>query len=318
MRWVSERLTLNQQRYAYAWRTLMNADIILAGGSDAPVENCDPFRGIHDAIYRRARINEIDVLETTEAAVKVEGIETNQTQDNKKQKINNDSSSMTTNSSIALLKENNSNNNNIVEMKYPYLESEADTYRKEECLSFSEALNIYTIGAAFAGYAEHYMGRIQVDYVGDFIVIDAPPINDTNLQNEGLDRYLCTVKPNMMVIGGKVLYYNKNKINKLQTNAYTKKTQPITENDFKITQTQCLADSSSTKKDSPAELRTTSISAISHKHMDTDDHNTKLQQKPLTRAEQQVTMKGPFIPGKNGRFRCACIFLGQAHLCYQI
>ncbi len=42
----------------------------------------------------------------------------------------------------------------------------------EECLSFSEALRLYTIGGAYACYAERKMGRIAPGYQADFVVVD--------------------------------------------------------------------------------------------------------------------------------------------------
>jgi predicted amidohydrolase YtcJ len=38
---------------AYAWRTLLNHNTILAFGSDAPVESPNPFWGLHAAVTRR-------------------------------------------------------------------------------------------------------------------------------------------------------------------------------------------------------------------------------------------------------------------------
>lgn len=55
MRWVQERLSVQKQMYAYAWKTLMKSDVVVAGGSDAPIESCSPFTGIYDAIERRSR-----------------------------------------------------------------------------------------------------------------------------------------------------------------------------------------------------------------------------------------------------------------------
>ncbi|GAB5030992.1 metal-dependent amidohydrolase 3 [Nannochloropsis oceanica] len=42
----------------------------------------------------------------------------------------------------------------------------------EECLSFSEALRLYTIGGAYACHAERKLGRIAPGYQADFVVID--------------------------------------------------------------------------------------------------------------------------------------------------
>lgn len=52
MRWVGDRLHPEQFAYAYAWKTLMQSGIHVAGGSDAPVEHPSPFIGLHDAIFR--------------------------------------------------------------------------------------------------------------------------------------------------------------------------------------------------------------------------------------------------------------------------
>jgi predicted amidohydrolase YtcJ len=38
---------------AYAWRSLLDAGTVLAFGSDCPVEDLDPFQGIHAAVTRR-------------------------------------------------------------------------------------------------------------------------------------------------------------------------------------------------------------------------------------------------------------------------
>jgi len=39
--------------YAYGWRTQLEAGAVLAFGSDAPVEDFNPFWGIHAAVTRR-------------------------------------------------------------------------------------------------------------------------------------------------------------------------------------------------------------------------------------------------------------------------
>ncbi|WP_017726570.1 amidohydrolase [Halalkalibacterium ligniniphilum] len=51
--WVEERLGSERLRYAFAWRTLLEAGIYCAGGSDAPIEPVDPLLGIHAAITRK-------------------------------------------------------------------------------------------------------------------------------------------------------------------------------------------------------------------------------------------------------------------------
>src|SRR5699024_853263 len=51
--WGEERLGAVRMKHAYAWKTLMDAGVICAGGSDAPVEPVDPLLGIHAAVTRK-------------------------------------------------------------------------------------------------------------------------------------------------------------------------------------------------------------------------------------------------------------------------
>lgn len=55
MRWVGERLGPDRLRGAYAWRSLLATGTIIAGGSDFPVEDPNPFHGLHAAVTRRPR-----------------------------------------------------------------------------------------------------------------------------------------------------------------------------------------------------------------------------------------------------------------------
>lgn len=48
--WVAERLGSDRLTYSYAWKTLLEEGIILAGGSDAPIENADPLLGMNAAM----------------------------------------------------------------------------------------------------------------------------------------------------------------------------------------------------------------------------------------------------------------------------
>ena len=47
-RWGSQRF-----RYAYAWKSLLQADLRVQFGSDAPVESINPIYGIHAAVTRQ-------------------------------------------------------------------------------------------------------------------------------------------------------------------------------------------------------------------------------------------------------------------------
>jgi predicted amidohydrolase YtcJ len=53
MAWVEERLGPERLPGAYAWRSLLDTGVIIAGGSDFPVENPNPFHGIYAAVTRR-------------------------------------------------------------------------------------------------------------------------------------------------------------------------------------------------------------------------------------------------------------------------
>ncbi len=53
MPWAGERLGRERIAWAYRWRTLLDARAAMAGGSDAPVEDPDPRRGLWAAVTRR-------------------------------------------------------------------------------------------------------------------------------------------------------------------------------------------------------------------------------------------------------------------------
>ena len=50
MAWAAERLGPERLRGAYAWRSLLATGVVIAGGSDFPVESPNPFHGIHAAV----------------------------------------------------------------------------------------------------------------------------------------------------------------------------------------------------------------------------------------------------------------------------
>ncbi|MEN1939165.1 amidohydrolase [Paenibacillus sp. 102] len=54
---VIEKLGEHRLRYAYAWKTLLGAELHCAGGSDAPIEQVNPFLGIYSAVTRRSFID---------------------------------------------------------------------------------------------------------------------------------------------------------------------------------------------------------------------------------------------------------------------
>lgn len=48
--WVADRLGPTRLTYSYAWKTLREEGIVLAGGSDAPIESADPLLGMNAAM----------------------------------------------------------------------------------------------------------------------------------------------------------------------------------------------------------------------------------------------------------------------------
>jgi predicted amidohydrolase YtcJ len=53
MAWAAERLGPDRLAGAYAWRSLLTTGVVVAGGSDFPVESPSPFHGIFASVARR-------------------------------------------------------------------------------------------------------------------------------------------------------------------------------------------------------------------------------------------------------------------------
>lgn len=51
--WAQERLGDARIKHSYAWKSMFDAGVICAGGSDSPVEPIDPLLGIHAAVTRK-------------------------------------------------------------------------------------------------------------------------------------------------------------------------------------------------------------------------------------------------------------------------
>lgn len=51
--WVLDRVGAERTEYLYAWKKLLQAGVVCAGGSDAPIEPLDPLLGMHAAVTRR-------------------------------------------------------------------------------------------------------------------------------------------------------------------------------------------------------------------------------------------------------------------------
>ena len=53
MKWATDRLGPDRITYAYAWRSFLDHNVVLAFGTDYPVELINPFRGLYAAITRQ-------------------------------------------------------------------------------------------------------------------------------------------------------------------------------------------------------------------------------------------------------------------------
>ncbi len=53
MKWATDRLGPERIKYAYAWKSFLDHHVVLAFGTDYPVELINPFRGLYSAITRK-------------------------------------------------------------------------------------------------------------------------------------------------------------------------------------------------------------------------------------------------------------------------
>ena len=53
MNWAEARLGPDRVKYSYAWRTFLDHHVVLAFGTDYPVESISPFRGLYAAVTRQ-------------------------------------------------------------------------------------------------------------------------------------------------------------------------------------------------------------------------------------------------------------------------
>lgn len=114
--WVEQRLGKSRLKYSYAWKTLIENGINVAGGSDSPIEDPNPLKGMYAAIFRK--------------------------------------------------------------------NPKGESWRPEERLNFNEAIDLYTKGTAYSIYEENRLGKIQRNFIADFIIVDKDVIDKPELLNE--------------------------------------------------------------------------------------------------------------------------------------
>jgi predicted amidohydrolase YtcJ len=105
MRWAEARLGPERAATSYAWKSVLGHDVVLAFGTDYPIEPITPFRGIFAAVTRTD-------------------------------------------------------------------ETDKTSYHTNEKITLEQALQAYTIGAAYAEFAEQRLGKLSAGYWADFVVLD--------------------------------------------------------------------------------------------------------------------------------------------------
>jgi len=74
MRWAAERLGPERVHGAYAWRSVLDTGTIIANGSDFPVEDPNPFHGLHAAVTRRPLAGDAPAWEPEQRMTRLEAV----------------------------------------------------------------------------------------------------------------------------------------------------------------------------------------------------------------------------------------------------
>ena len=74
MRWAGERLGPDRLPGAYAWRSLLATGTVIANGSDFPVEDPNPFHGLHAAVTRRPRTGDSSGWQPEQRMTRLEAV----------------------------------------------------------------------------------------------------------------------------------------------------------------------------------------------------------------------------------------------------
>ncbi len=133
-RFCEKRIGKERSKYAYAWRSLLDAGAKMAFGSDYSVEPLDPMEGMYAAVSRKDRQGE-----------------------------------------------------------------EGDGWFPEQKLTMAEAIEFYTLGAAYAQFMEDRKGMIREGYLADIVIVNQ------DLFTIPEDRIMKT-KVDITIVGGKVVY----------------------------------------------------------------------------------------------------------------
>jgi predicted amidohydrolase YtcJ len=105
MNWAESRLGPKRAAHSYAWAEFLKHGVVLAFGTDSPVEPVTPFRGLYAAVTRQS-------------------------------------------------------------------ENGKKSYYPEQKISIEQAITAYTIGSAFAEFAEKQKGKLEPGMLADLVVLD--------------------------------------------------------------------------------------------------------------------------------------------------
>jgi hypothetical protein len=78
---------------------------------------------------------------------------------------------------------------------------ETKVFRSEECLSFSEALWIYTYEGAYAAGYEDILGEVKPGRVADLLILDKAVLSDPERLHD--------LKPMTVFVGGEIEFYDR-------------------------------------------------------------------------------------------------------------
>ncbi|RKY87488.1 hypothetical protein DRQ09_04410 [candidate division KSB1 bacterium] len=136
-RFAEQRLGKERCRYSYAWRSLLNAGVHVAFGTDWPVEPVNPMEGLYAAVTRKDRKGE-----------------------------------------------------------------PGNGWFPEEKLTMMEAIELYTLGSAYATFEENIKGSIEPGKLADIVVLSK------DLMTIPEDQIMKT-EVVYTIVGGKIVYEKK-------------------------------------------------------------------------------------------------------------
>lgn len=133
-RFCEKRIGKERSKYAYAWRSLLDAGAKIAFGTDYSVEPLDPMEGLYAAVTRKDRMGE-----------------------------------------------------------------EGQGWFPEQKLTMEEAIELYTVGSAYAQFMEDRKGMIKEGYLADVVIVNQDLLTISEDQ-------IMKTKVDFTIVGGKVVY----------------------------------------------------------------------------------------------------------------